>query len=51
MKFQYIILASVILGNCFPIIPLSDGDFGMATPIQNKRDNQFGFTWWRLAVE
>lgn len=38
-------------GEYFPIIPLSDGDFGMATPIQNRKDNQFGFTWWRLAVE
>ena len=38
-------------GEYFPIVQLSDGDFGMATPIQNLKEKRFGFTWWRLSTE
>ncbi len=38
-------------GEYFPMIYLSDGDFGLATPIQNRKENRFGFTWWRINVE
>lgn len=38
-------------GEYFPIITLSDGDFGMITTIQNYKDNRLGFTWWRLGLE
>jgi len=36
-------------GEYFPIIPLSNGNFGMATTIQNRKDERFGFTWWELS--
>ncbi|MEM9324770.1 MAG: sialidase family protein [Bacteroidota bacterium] len=38
-------------GEYYPLIPLSDGHFGMATTIQNYPDNRLGFTWWRLGIE
>ncbi len=38
-------------GEYFPIIPLSNGNFGMATTIQNHQENQFGFTWWELSFD
>lgn len=37
-------------GEYFPIIPLSNGNFGMATPIQNYSGNRLGFTWWELQL-
>ena len=38
-------------GEYFPILPLSDGDIGMVTTIQNYVENRLGFTWWRLATK
>lgn len=38
-------------GEYFPIILLSDGDFAMATVIQNIKEKRFGFTWWRLFLK
>ncbi|MEO1053352.1 MAG: sialidase family protein [Bacteroidota bacterium] len=35
-------------GEYFPLISLSDGNFGMVTTIQNNADNRLGFSWWRL---
>jgi len=37
-------------GEYFPIIPLSNGNFGMATTIQNSKANREGFTWWELVL-
>lgn len=37
-------------GEYFPIISLSNGNFGMATTIQNKTANRLGFTWWELIL-
>ncbi len=37
-------------GEYFPIIRLSNGNFGMATTIQNKTANRLGFTWWELIL-
>ncbi len=37
-------------GEYFPIIPLSNGNIGMATPVQNKNGNRLGFTWWELEL-
>ncbi|MEM7297516.1 MAG: sialidase family protein [Bacteroidota bacterium] len=38
-------------GEYFPIIPLANGNFGMATTIQNSKDNRDGFTWWELELK
>ncbi len=37
-------------GEYFPIIPLSNGNIGMATPVQNKKGKRLGFTWWELEL-
>ena len=37
-------------GEYFPIIPLSNGNYGMATTIQNSKSNRLGFTWWELLL-
>lgn len=37
-------------GEYFPIIRLSNGNFGMATTIQNKTADRLGFTWWELIL-
>jgi hypothetical protein len=37
-------------GEYFPIIPLSNGNFGMVTTIQNLKANREGFTWWELVL-
>ena len=37
-------------GEYFPIIPLSNGNFGMVTTIQNSKANRLGFTWWELVL-
>ena len=37
-------------GEYFPIILLANGNFGMATTIQNKTANRLGFTWWELIL-
>ncbi len=36
-------------GEYFPIMQLSNGDYGMVTTIQNYSDNRLGFTWWKLS--
>ena len=38
-------------GEYFPIKRLKDGDYGMATVIQNIKNKRVGFTWWRLRYE
>lgn len=38
-------------GEYFPIIRLSNGNFGMVTTIQNRKENQLGFTWWELEMK
>lgn len=38
-------------GEYFPIIQLSNGNYGMVTTIQNKKDDQLGFTWWELELK
>lgn len=38
-------------GEYFPLIPLSDGGFAMATAIQNSKEKRLGFTWWRLSLK
>ena len=37
-------------GEYFPIIPLSNGNFGMVTSIQNSKASRDGFTWWELEL-
>lgn len=37
-------------GEYFPIIPLSNGNFGMVTTIQHANANREGFTWWELIL-
>ncbi len=37
-------------GEYFPIIPLSNGHFGMATTIQNQKSERLGFSWWELLL-
>lgn len=37
-------------GEYFPIIELSNGNFGMITTIQNSKSNREGFTWWELVL-
>ncbi|MEM6319506.1 MAG: hypothetical protein AAF960_17675 [Bacteroidota bacterium] len=37
-------------GEYYPIIPLSNGNFGMVTTIQNSKMNRNGFTWWELVM-
>ncbi|MEN1786293.1 MAG: sialidase family protein [Bacteroidota bacterium] len=37
-------------GEYFPIIPLSNGNIGMVTTIQNSKANRTGFTWWELLL-
>lgn len=37
-------------GEYFPIIPLSNGNFGMVTTIQNAKAKREGFTWWELVL-
>ncbi|MEL7123014.1 MAG: sialidase family protein [Bacteroidota bacterium] len=37
-------------GEYFPIIPLSNGNIGMVTTIQNSKANRLGFTWWELIL-
>jgi hypothetical protein len=37
-------------GEYFPIIPLSNGNFGMVTAIRNPKANRMGFTWWELVL-
>ena len=38
-------------GEYFPIIALANGNFGMVTTIQNRKDDQLGFTWWELELK
>ena len=35
-------------GEYFPVIPLSIGNIGMVTTIQNSRKGRYVFTWWEL---
>ena len=37
-------------GEYFPIIPLSNGNLGMVTTIQNSQATREGFTWWELQL-
>ena len=37
-------------GEYFPMIQLSNGNFGMATTIQNQVSKRLGFTWWELTL-
>ena len=37
-------------GEYFPMIRMSNGNFGMATTIQNQVSGRLGFTWWELAL-
>lgn len=38
-------------GEYFPIIRLSNGNYGMVTTIQNRKGNQLGFTWWEMELK
>ncbi|MEM8901750.1 MAG: sialidase family protein [Bacteroidota bacterium] len=37
-------------GEYFPIIPLSNGNIGMVTTIQNAKAERLGFSWWELKL-
>ncbi len=37
-------------GEYFPIIKLANGNFGMATTIQNQTSNRLGFSFWELLL-
>lgn len=37
-------------GEYFPIIPLSNGNIGMVTTIQNSKAGRLGFSWWELEL-
>ncbi len=38
-------------GEYLPVAFLSDGDLGVAAPVQDARNERFGFSWRRLAIE
>ncbi|MSQ98969.1 MAG: exo-alpha-sialidase [Xanthomonadales bacterium] len=37
-------------GEYFPVIFLSNGNLGAATPIQDAENQRYGFTWWEFQV-
>jgi hypothetical protein len=36
-------------GEYLPVGWLADGDLAIASPIQDAKNDRFGFTWWRGA--
>jgi len=35
-------------GEYLPVIFLEEGGLGVVTPIQDKQNDRFGFTWWKV---
>ena len=35
-------------GEYIPVIFLNDGSLAVVTPIQNKQEDRWGFSWWRF---
>jgi len=43
--------AMAVGGEYFPLIQLQNGDFAMITTVQDNKNQDYGFTWWRLALQ